>query len=496
MIERLRLAAVLAVMATGGVSGSAGASPFLTGKPGLDAALAGIGGLPTLAEAQAAAAGLKDSLGLVSALPAAPQRAPIPAFPATGTAVVEMVDMRLLLAQIAVQTGARDHLALARAQDPGAQQVILLRGGHVTLPGLLALIAKTPAAAFVSRTPEGVTLTRAIVLWPDAGLKLGAKDTLILSRADGAFLANFGRLDIQGAALRGTEAANTGEPAFRPFLLTAGRGSLTVSGARFAHLGFGDTQRFGGVAVDTSGLQPPLLASSVTASAFSDVATLALINTADARASGNWLSGGAILIAHAARTEVAGNLVSGAAEQAIRVSNGSTDARITDNILLGAQGGIAVDQASLRITLTGNVLSGQTSTGIRLDKVDCVRVSGNLMALGQGAGLSISKTGRVAVAGNVIVDNGGSGILLRDQQAKASVQITGNTIAGNHEGLRGATAGALTLSGNDMEGQLPRLFAGDLAPRTIAWLEDRRSRGAPQALLTDLSPVCPAEGSI
>lgn len=47
-----------------------------------------------------------------------------------------------------------------------------------------------------------------------------------------------------------------------------------------------------------------------------------------------------------------------------------------------------------------------------------------------------------------------------------------------------------------MDGQLPRLFTGDLAPRTIAWLEQRRDSGLSQVLQADLFPVCPAEGDI
>jgi hypothetical protein len=465
-----------------------------TPVPGLTEALSDLGRLATLAKAQSAADTLRQRFGLEAAAPAKPTPA-TPAFAVGGKPVVELVDMRLLLAQIAVQTGAKDHLALARAQDEGVHQVILLHGGFVTLAGLAALMATSPAAGFVSTDAQGTTLTRALVVWSDAGLRLGPDDVLNLSRADGSFLANLGWLDIQGATLRGTVADNVREPAFRPFLLTAGRGSLTIRDASFAHLGFGDTQRFGGVAVDTTGLQAPRMSPVVTASRFDDVTTLTLMGTTSVTITANRMDGGAILIAHALKARIAGNLLTEAAGQAIRVSNASSDVVVADNIVLGALAGISADQASQHVTVTGNVLGGQSTSGIRLDKVDCVQVSGNLMALGSGTGVSLSNTGRVAIAGNAILDNSGAGILLRDQRDKASVRISGNQIAGNHEGLRGATAGTLTFLGNDMEGQLPRLFAGDLAPRTIAWLEDRRTHG-PQALLTDPDPVCPAEGNI
>lgn len=484
----------LAVVAVLLALGSAKATPIAPDLAELSQALSDLGRLSSVPEAQTAAHALKDRFGLVSLAPDASN--PAPPFVVGGAPLVEMVDLRLLLAQIAVQTGAKDHLALARAQNDGVHQVILLRGGYVTLPGLLALLAKSPAAAFVTSDAEGATLTRAIVVWPDAGLTLGPSDRLILSRADGSFVANLGWLNIDGATVRGTETANPREPTFRPFLLTAGRGSLTVADANFAHLGFGATQRFGGVSVDNAGLQPPGTPPVVRTSQFEDVTSLALISTKDAQITENRMKSGAILISHSTKATVAQNLLTDAPGQGIRISNGSSDAVVADNIVLGALAGIAVDQASLRVAVTGNVLAGQASSGIRLDKVDCVAVSGNLTALALGTGVSLSDTGRVAITGNAILENKGSGILLRDQRAKASVQITGNQIADNHEGLRGATAGAITLTGNDVERQLPRLFAGDLAPRTFEWLKARRALGAPEPMLANLSPVCPTGGNI
>lgn len=448
----------------------------------------------TQTEAQAAATALRDGFGLTS--PALTPAAPLPPFALQGSPVVELVDMRLLLAQIAVQTGAKDHLVLAAAQNPGVHQVILLRGGFVDLAGLVDLLAQSAAADFVTDGPEGVTLTRAIVLWPDSGLTLGAGDSLSLSRADGSFLVNLGWLDISGATVRGTEAVNPTEPAFRPFLLTAGRGSLTVTDASFAHLGFGDTQRFGGVSVVGAGLVPPVFPASLHANQFEDVTLVALINTSGATVTANQMTGGAILIAQSTAARVNDNLLTAAPGRAIRVSGASAGVSVSNNVVLGALAGISVDQASTAVTVSGNVLAGTATSGIRLDRADCVQVSGNLALMGQGTGVSLSATGRVAIVGNVIMGNAGSGILLRNQQVAADVRISGNQIAANHEGLRGATAGAITLTGNDMEGQLPRLFAGDLAPRTIAWLEDRRDMGKPQVLKADLTPVCPLGGDI
>lgn len=490
MIKRTSLAifGILLGLAT------ATATPLAPQRAGLATAVASLANAPTLGAAQDAANTLKFQFGLTSATPTATRQGP--AFATTDTAVLELVDLRLLLAQIAVQTGAKDHLALTRAQNSGLHQVILLRGGFVTLATVAALAKNGPAAAFVTLDAQGITLTRPIVVWSDAGLQLGPTDTLIFSQIDGSFLANLGWLDIQGASVRGTNTANPREPAFRPFLLTAGKGSLTVSDSQFAHLGFGETQRFGGLSVVNAGLQLPQTAPTVQGSQFDDVSMLAAIGTSSVQMTGNQISSGAILIANSKDSIVTDNLLIKAVGQAIRVSNGSDNALISNNIVLGGQAGVSVDQASRQVTLSGNILAGQATSGIRLDKADCVTVSGNLTALGTGTGLSLSATGRVAISGNAILQNADAGILLRDQRREASVLITGNLLAGNHEGLRGATAGNVSLSGNDLEGQLPRLFSGDLAARTITWLEDRKANGVTIRQQNTTTPVCPPKGDI
>lgn len=447
----------------------------------------------TAAQARPQATALKEQFALAGSVPA-PTQDLLP-FVTGGSPVVEMVDMRLLLAHIAVQTGAKDHLILTRAQTTDPAQVILLRGGFVTWDGLQALIEKTPAADFVAREGDSLRLTRPLVIWGDAGLTLGPGDDAILDAAEGSFIANLGWLDMRGASLRGSDMANKGEPAFRPFVLTAGRGSLTISGASFAHLGFGETQRFGGVSVVKAGLQPALTPPVVQDSQFTDVSALALINTTGARVQGNRMTDGTVLIARSSRGVVADNLMTPSDGQALRVLAGSSQMMLRDNIVLGGEVGISVEAAGPGVTVIGNILTGQSQSGLRLVQTDCVTVTGNLLVLGAGHGIAISDTGHIAIERNVILGNAGAGIFLRGQDPSAHVRISGNQIAANREGLRGATAGRISLSGNDMEGQMPRLFGGDMAFRTIGWLEARRDLGHPTLLQTDIRPICPTEGN-
>ncbi|MDT8857109.1 NosD domain-containing protein [Paracoccaceae bacterium Fryx2] len=424
------------------------------------------------------AASVMAGVGLAWNAAAAPAAA-AKAFVPDTRAVIELVDIRLLLTQIAIQTGARDHLALVRAQGARDHDVILLRGGFATLADLPALSKGTPAQDFVTVTPDGIVLSRPLAIWTDAGLTLGPADQLILDRPSGSFVANLGWLDVQGGAIIGTDGPNAAEPAFRPFVLTAGQGGFTASDATLQALGFGASDVFGGMAVANNGLVAPLFSSAITDSALIDVATLGLIGTTGAVVSGNHIAaatGTAILISHARETVVAANrLTALSGSQAIRVTAGSADVRISGNLLSGtARTGILVDRDSRAVSVTGNLVAGSQTTGIGVEKARCVTITGNLVAGNGGTGITLTDTDDTTATGNAILFNRGSGVLVRDQAAAAQVWLTGNVLAGNRDGLRGATPGDVAVEGNDLDGQMPRVFAGDLAPLTVDWLRSRR----------------------
>ena len=424
------------------------------------------------------AAALMAGLGLTLAAPINPEPAGQAFEPGTG-AVIELVDIRLLLTRIAVQAGAQDHTALIRAQGDRDHDVILLRGGLVELRDLLTLAQGTPAEAFLSQTAEGLVLTRPLAIWDDAGLALGAGDTVVLDRPSGSFVANLGRIAVAGGTIRGSAAANGPEPAFRPFVLTAGQGSFTALGARFSTLGFDASAVFGGIAVVNSGLVETRLPSFIRDSTISDVASVALVGTRGSSVAGNRIigsAGTAVLLSHATDVLVTDNRFSDlTGASGIRVTAKSNAIRISGNRLTqGARIGILVDGGSGMVTLSGNVVLGSETSGIAVRTADCITVADNLVAMNQGTGISLTDTDISTVGANAILFNHGSGILLRDQASSATVRVAGNVFAGNRDGLRGATAGLVELDGNNLDGQLPRIFAGDLAPLAVDWLRHRR----------------------
>lgn len=434
---------------------------------------------PTAAASHRAnAGGVMARLGLGWGGSALPADVAAPFVPDT-EAAVELVDIRLLLTQIAMQAGARDHGVLLRAQAARRQDVILLRGGFATLGDLFALSRETPAQNFVIRTRDGLVLTRPLAIWPDAGLTLQADDQLTLDRASGSFVVNLGWLDIDGGTILSDAATNNAEPAFRPFVLTAGQGAFTARGATFRSLGFGTSTVLGGVAVVSNGLVAPRLLSVLRDSDLTDVTMVSLIGTTGAIVAGNSITGAtgaALLVSSAHDLLIDGNTLGpSGGRQAIRVTAGSRKVRISNNILTGgARIGIAIDAGSHAVMLSGNLVADSVTTGISVDGATCVVIRGNLIASNGGIGVSLTDTDGSEVAGNAILFNKGSGVLVRDQKETARVRLTGNVLAGNRDGLRGATTGDIVLSGNDLEGQMPRVFAGDLAVRTVGWLRNRR----------------------
>ena len=395
-------------------------------------------------------------------------------FEVTDGAVLELVDLRFLLARLAAQTGAKDHAVLIAAQPTGASKALLLRGGHVTMAGLAALAANSPAAPFVQPGPEGLRLTRPLAIWSDAGLQLEAGDALLLDRASGSFLITFGWLDMAGASLGGTPTINPRAAEFRPFVLGTAAGQITLQDSHLSALGFGASGLFGGVTIAPTGLAlapPPVL---IRASRFADVGRLALIRTAGSQIADNQFSGTEVVLSGARGALITGNQFGGSRDRtALRIGADFADVTIAGNSFAapGATAIAAEDGTGLRVS--ANRIEGQGQNGITLNRLICALVQGNLIA-GNGAnGIVLRGSAEVTVTGNALLGNTNAGLYLRDQAATAQSIVAGNAIAGNGVGMRGASTGAVTLLGNRMQGQLPRLFSGDLAGQTVVWLSTK-----------------------
>lgn len=419
-----------------------------------------------------------DPLAALLDLPAAPVLTGLPEtppFPEGPDPVVASGKLQLGLSQLAIHAGTNGHIALVRAQN-GQSDAIFLQSGFTDL-ATLARAATDQGIAGITVEGQTVTLTRPLVVWMGAGLHLDPGDTLRLSGTDGAFLLNFGRLDSESATVE-----TTGDSEFRPFLLTAGQGTLRLEGSTLDGLGFSRSDTFGGIAVLSRGLfrpdHPPLVRNST----FTDTGLLFLAGSDGAWIEGNTFlsprTGGLTLSATKAAT-VTGNLIHAAqGSAALRLRDGAEDTRIAGNLILNSlRTGVMGEGNLTRITLAGNAIAGSGGVGLLLRRADCLRLSGNLIAANGAAGIKMVETARATLARNAILHNSGSGLTIQTQPPEARTDLSANLLMSNRDGLSGAGLGPVTLAGDDLTGQLPRLFSGEFAQYLPAYLSARDAQG-------------------
>ena len=431
-------------------------------------------GVAALLTDPAAHAPFAAALGLPPAPLMAPDP-PAPPFPDGPAPVLQTGRLQLALSQLAIHAGTNGHIALIRAQT-GRDDALFLQSGFTDLPTLarLAIGSGLHGLAVDGRT---VTLTRPLVIWQGAGLRLGPDDRLVLSGPDGAFLLGFGRLDSAGATID-----TTGDSPFRPFLLTAGQGTLRVQGGTIRGLGFARSDTFGGIAVLARGLFPPDHPPIIRDVTFHDTGLVFLAGSEGARITGNrFLSPrtGGLTLSATRGALVTGNLIHDArGTAALRLRDGATDTRLSGNIIVNsARSGILAEGNLRRLTLAANAIAGSGGVGLLLRRADCTLLSGNLIAANGAAGIKLQETARTRLSRNALLLNGGSGIALQAQAPSSRTDLSGNLLSGNRDGLSGAGLGPVTLSGDDLTGQLPRLFSGEFAQHLPAYLRARDREG-------------------
>lgn len=414
-----------------------------------------------------------------------------PPFPDGPAPVLASGNLQLGLSQLAIHAGTNGHIALIRAQG-GQTDALFLQSGYTDL-ATLARIATEQGLPGLTTSGQTVTLTRPLVIWMGAGLHLLPGDRLRLSAPHGAFLLNFSRLDIESATLD-----TTGDSDFRPFLLTTGQGTLRIEGSTITGLGFARSDTFGGIAVLSRGLfrpdHPPLIRNTT----FTDTGLLFLAGSEGAWIQGNQFltprTGGITLSATTSATVTVNLIHAAQGSAAIRLRDGTTDTRLTANLILNsARTGIMGEGNLTNLTLAGNAIAGSGGVGLLLRRTDCLRLSGNLIADNGAAGVKLVETARARIARNAILHNTGSGLTLETQPPDARTDLSANLLMSNRDGLSGAGLGPVTLDGDDLTGQLPRLFSGEFAQFLPAYLTARDTSGTTTfATATGTAPApCP-----
>lgn len=373
---------------------------------------------------------------------------------------------------------------------------IYLEKGAATIDGLIE--ARTPG---ISRAQGGVVLTRPLVIWPDASLQLSEGETLYLSREDGAYLLAFGEMSVEGATIASTTSHNPRVSQFAPFVAVAGQGVFRSNHARFVGLGAvsdrdaGQADSMSGLSISAGLLYRPDQASRILNSRFDDVHLVAVSGVQDTVVSGNDFAGqyaGGLKVEDSPRALVSGNRMTTPGLYAAMHLRNLSEARIERNTIASAKGkGILIDGASRSLKIDGNVVASAAGVGIELRGTTCSDLTSNLVLASGGNGIELSRTGDIEARRNVALFNGAAGVAMSSQVPGSKLALADNLIGRNREGVRGAGLSDLTLEGNRLPSQMPRLLGGELGLNQTAWLAARKenqsfnfSNGARQAAST------------
>ena len=148
-----------------------------------------------------------------------------PAKAAAGAVAVtgRRLDLRLVMTMIAQSYGSDDTFGILAAQTGGAMaKALVLQSGRATLADLRRLFSENDLVG-AGGGGGALRLDVPLIIWTGATLDLRPGDKIELNRGTGAFLANFGHLDMDGAEIAGAGEASTISPSFQPFVITADR---------------------------------------------------------------------------------------------------------------------------------------------------------------------------------------------------------------------------------------------------------------------------------
>ena len=392
--------------------------------------------------------------------------------PAT-TRAVEMTrfNMRLALTPLSQAFGADDNSVVIAAQTTPDGTALVIKAGDAGFADLRAATGATEAGA--------LTLTQPLIIMDGASLTLNATEVVNLSRPDGAFIVNFGHLEMRGGTIAGTGDANPLSRVFNPFVTTAGAGTLNIQSGHFSGLGFGDSLKFSGFSVMRSVLQIPARPSQIENAEFTGIVSVSISGDTDIMLRGNRfhdMDGPSLILSRTKDARILANLFfGGMPTNAIRLENGSAQGLIAGNVLLGGdRAGIVVRFDSPGATVSHNIIWNRDGGGIVLITANCARVYENLIIGNQQKGIEVRNSLATILRQNTIFSNESAGIWVSDQPDGAQVEIIDNTVSFNGAGLAGANTALLLMDGNDFSKQYQQFLSGDLALLTPDVARDMR----------------------
>ncbi|KJZ19328.1 right-handed parallel beta-helix repeat-containing protein [Loktanella sp. S4079] len=389
---------------------------------------------------------------------------------------LDLIDLRLALVQISFAVGSNDQITIVRAQPEDQPKVIAIQDGAVDLSQIRDWIATQP-------NPEtllsGDTLRTPIIVLQDARLTIEPGENIMLSRPDGAFIANLGEMIVDGAAFTVTGDEHPQSPNFVPFLTTAGTGMAQISNSLFEGLGFGDTAAFSGVSIINRGLYAAIGDSYLVQNVMRDVRKVTFDSTENTVIKGNVFVGeraGTVELRHAQNARIIANIFADSARgSALRITDGSTGTTLNRNVVLNStSNGITVNHASSNTIISDNIIWKSAGGGLSITGSDCVYVANNIAIDNRRKGIELRTSHSSEVIGNHLLGNQSAGLFIGDQPIGSHTAISDNIFVGNRIGLSSASAHRLTLHGNNFSNQFPRFLDGDLASQSHKIVADLR----------------------
>jgi len=411
---------------------------------------------------------------------------PVVAPLATDPAVGQRLDLRLALTMIAQSYGSEDTFGVMAAQG-GQTKALVLQSGRATLADIRRLLTDT---GLQQATGEGLRLDVPLVIWSGATLEMTPGDTLTLNRETGAFLANFGHLNMDGAEVSGVGGPNKTTPSFQPFVITADGGTVQVRGSRIANLGFGATLTFAGFSVMRGVLHSADRQNVISGSRIENLVSLTTNGAAEIVIEGNQfrdMRGSSLIVYRTLDATVRGNLFTGKMPtNAIRLIEGSAHGVLQGNVILGGKhAGILVANGSTGARVANNIVWKRDGTGISMLRTDCSTVSGNYVVDNRQKGIEVRVSLDTTLQGNTVLSNHNAGIWVAGQPMGAQTWLKGNVLAANDAGIAGAIGETIHLDGNDFSKQFPQFLSGDLTAQFQTIALDLHGKAQSQLIAAD-----------
>lgn len=400
-------------------------------------------------------------------------------------------DLRIALAPMRQIYGGENDKQVLLARN-GNFEALEVRSGVLTLSDLRDQLTNRHLSYLATENSD--LLRVPLVIAPDATLRLLPGDRLILDRAKGAFIINFGKLEFVDATVTTTEIANPYIDRFVPFISSVGSGSVHLKNSRLIDLGFGNTAKYSGFSVMAYPTMRPEGRVIIEGSQFDRLVTVSLIGTAAPELRANRfysMRRNSLLVSRSSHVLLAGNLFAGESPtNAIRVTNGSVGAKLLGNVILeGSRAGFLVASGSDGTVVRNNLIWRRNGGGVKLLNSSCAVVEGNLILDDKQKGVEVRESQNAHILGNDIIGNRNAGIWVSSQPETEMTFVTDNILQENGSGVSSASGGEIAMNGNDLSNQFPRFLDGDLTHQFRAIIDDMRGQNPIVISGADVKPA-------